>query len=97
MTDEDGYNGWSNRATWMANLHLSNERGMYEHCLELARADIDDVRAVASSLEQFCEGVLEACSRRDPMFADFLSVGTENIDWDEIARHWIADVQELDQ
>lgn len=37
MTDEDGYNGWSNRATWAMALNLSNDYGVYQACEGAAR------------------------------------------------------------
>ena len=29
MTTDTSYNGWTNRATWLVNLHLSNDHGTY--------------------------------------------------------------------
>ena len=29
MTDDDTYNGWSNRETWAVNLWLTNNEGIY--------------------------------------------------------------------
>lgn len=29
MSMKQDYNGWSNRATWAVNLHLSNDQGLY--------------------------------------------------------------------
>lgn len=36
MTDET-YNGWSNRETWAADLHLSNDQGLYEGAREAVK------------------------------------------------------------
>ena len=33
--NQDEYNGWVNRETWAAALHLSNDEGIYSYCLEL--------------------------------------------------------------
>ena len=94
MTDEDTYNGWVNRATWMANLHLSNDRDTYDACLEMVEQADYDVRKVADYFESWTISLLEFLPFEDPMVQDFLSVGTENIVWEEIARHWVADAEE---
>jgi hypothetical protein len=31
----DEYNGWVNRETWAAALHLSSDEGLHLHCLQL--------------------------------------------------------------
>ena len=35
------YNGWSNRATWAADLHLSNDEGTYTWACESAAEAVD--------------------------------------------------------
>lgn len=37
MSDEEGYNGWSNRETWAINLHLENNKGDYNQMLDAAK------------------------------------------------------------
>lgn len=37
MPDDDTYNGWVNRETWAAALHLSNDYDLYQTMLALAR------------------------------------------------------------
>ncbi|HEY7822675.1 MAG TPA: hypothetical protein VIG24_07585 [Acidimicrobiia bacterium] len=41
MTDTT-YNGWTNRATWLVNLHLTNDQGLYEDVRALLREVYDD-------------------------------------------------------
>lgn len=36
----DEYNGWSNRPTWLANLHLSNDPDLYADAHTMARCAV---------------------------------------------------------
>lgn len=37
MGDTDGYNGWTNRATWAVALHVNNDQGWQEQVHELVQ------------------------------------------------------------
>lgn len=34
---EEGYNGWKNYETWLMNLNLTNEEGLYHSIIELLK------------------------------------------------------------
>lgn len=51
-TNPDEYNGWVNRETWAAALHLSNEEGLYRVCLQLV-ADAPSIMAAGEAVESF--------------------------------------------
>jgi hypothetical protein len=42
MTDDTRYNGWTNRPTWAAALHINNDYGMYQRARELTAEVRDD-------------------------------------------------------
>jgi hypothetical protein len=42
MTEETKYNGWTNHATWAANLWASNDEGAEGYMRELAAQAIED-------------------------------------------------------
>jgi hypothetical protein len=46
---DDEYNGWCNRETWAAALHLSNDEGLYLLCREIV-AESSSVYAAADAL-----------------------------------------------
>lgn len=56
MTSSEEFNGWPNRETWAASLHLSNDRGLYE----MVNGWANDARA---------EAIEEAESDRDGWYA----------------------------
>lgn len=40
---DDTYNGWKNRETWAAALHLSNDQGLYNWATELVRDEAESI------------------------------------------------------
>lgn len=46
MSNDERYNGWTNRETWALMLYINNDQGLYESALELVQrhaAEGDDV------------------------------------------------------
>lgn len=43
----DTYNGWTNRSTWLVNLHLTNDQGLYNEVRELLAHEYDVARVPA--------------------------------------------------
>jgi hypothetical protein len=51
---EETYNGWTNRETWAAALHLSNDEGLYRFCVDLVR-EADSIGEAAETLGDWFE------------------------------------------
>lgn len=110
MTSGGGYNGWHNYETWVVNLWLSNDEGSYDHTREMARNAIateDSAQGDGSNGERpFVIGnmadELEEQHRDHPIletasvFSDLLSSALQEVNWYEIADHWITDMKEGD-
>ena len=84
-TITDGYNGWSNRETWNANLWMTNEEPIYKLIGRIAKG-CHSVSELADNLEEF---LLILWNDKTP---DGDSLGP--VDWVEIAEAW-AEANEL--
>lgn len=78
----DDYNGWSNRATWNANLWITNEEPIYKLVGTIAKGS----RSV-SELADNMEGFLLILWNDKTPDGDSLKL----VNWVEIADAWVDD------
>ena len=97
------YNGWSNRATWLANLWLSNDRKLYDHALRTVATGVDRGWAMAILGDFLVDDLMSRMqlnlrSGDHAMYNDFvLSTGERlipEINRVELAEHWLADLED---
>jgi hypothetical protein len=97
QTQEAGYNGWRNYATWVTNLWLSNEQGSDDEARELAReaalADPAHPRYAASqALKRWVQEVwIDPATETAGLTRDLLGSAFDGIDWYEIADAYLKD------
>jgi hypothetical protein len=80
------YNGWVNRETWTAALHLTNDEGLYLESVTLATASPDCLREwVEAEAETvyFPEDGETPAEWIRPLLANVGSLW--RVDWDEVA------------
>ena len=89
------YQGWKNYETWAVALWLSNEQGSYEYWRDEARITArhsDDREEATSSLAQSLKNSIEESAPEvEGLFADLLNAAIGEVDWYEVAAHWIED------
>lgn len=100
MTTDNTYNGWTNYATWVANLWLDNDQGSQEMVIEEARECLqraidrdDDKDDAISSLATWLEEMHdENAPKAEGVYADLLAHALAAVEWREIARHHIEEI-----
>ncbi len=90
------YSGWTNYETWLANLWMDNDEGLEEYWRERALRCAVDSTDAEEAADMFA-GELEADADEraeqieGPGFmADLIRAGLREVNWQEIAEHWIA-------
>lgn len=106
MTNEKGYNGWSNYETRCVNLWIDNEEGSYNYWRERAREVYDDAKPSYSSetkkeaaTRELANALKDEHEEAKPevvgVFADLLGAALSEVDWYEIASAMLEDSDEF--
>lgn len=98
MSDEQGYNGWSNYETWCCNLWLSNDQGTYEQVNDMMRENIGaSVHEVSETLREYVEELNESTADipASSMLADMVGAFMGAVDWYEIVESWVTDMDDV--
>jgi hypothetical protein len=100
----DGYNGWTNYETWVANLWIGNDEGAYSYWMEQTkslwnrcgthpgRTQEEDLEIQLSDMLK--SEVTEEMPEVGGMFGDMLTASVGRIDWSEIAKGIIEGISE---
>ena len=75
------YNGWTNRETWLINLH-------WDETIEAVFDLGCDIATLADCIEEFVWERLDEELTTNSIFRDFIDLGVVN--WRELAEHYIS-------
>ena len=92
---DETFNGWTNRETWAAVLHLMNNEGTYNGVLERV-ASSDDVYELASVLESYVDEIILDYGQHVPevrMMRDEIG-SLWRVNWVELAESYWKDYRE---
>ena len=93
------YNGWNNYETWVCNLWLDND-GSFDDLSDLAVTMMidheNDRDAATHDLAEHIESIVTDSTPDigNNMFSDLLSAAIGEIDFYEIAEHYISDLDD---
>lgn len=95
MSDEQGYNGWTNYETWAVALWIDNEQSTQEWALELAR----EAKGNDHERYELAQGLKSELEEAMPdlggsVWSDLLGAAWSEVDWYEIADHYLQQVEE---
>jgi hypothetical protein len=86
------YNGWKNYETWNVALWLDNDQGTQEEMTDLAYRHRDEPSDLAKAIKDFVDEIQPDLGAS--MFADLLGAALDEVDYHEIAEHYLADLEE---
>lgn len=103
MTHKE-YNGWYNFEAWLCSLWIDNDQGLYNYWQDRVREVCDTAeaeyefltdkqQAVTDLAEELKDWVEDNSPLADTanMYADLLSGAISEINFREIAEHWVDD------
>lgn len=101
MDNDTTYNGWANRATWLVNLHLTNDQGLYGEAAGIVAERyqdelvpdhvlgiVDDHTGKVGRAADELKDYVERITDTEagPFVADLIGQALADVDWHEIAE-----------
>ena len=81
------HNGWTNYATWRINLELFDDYRVWDEHL------MRDVYELANHLRDDAHELIE-CQSTEGLARDYAMAFLDEVNWEEIARNMLSDVEE---
>lgn len=105
-TTTQRYNGWTNYETWNLALWIGNDEGSDSYWREAAQECYDDAepdgtftrkeQAALALADRLKDETEENAPEVSGFYADVLSAALGEVNYHEIAEHWLDDVEEED-
>lgn len=99
MTEDNKYQGWTNRETWLVKLWIDNEQESYfywrdrSHQTLLKSSTRDNaIHTLASELKSWCSEIEPEL--KHGMMSDLLTAAISRVEWYEISQSMVQDREE---
>jgi predicted RNA methylase len=97
--EPNDYQGWTNYETWVVSLWMDNDVKQYlrmkglaeKHLLECAGDKVEAAILLADALQKETEDGVPSYLKG--VYADLLNGALDGVNYDEIARHWMRDIE----
>ena len=91
------YNGWTNYETWLTNLYFDDFTDAFSEMTEDGQfddlEDDDILDQVTEYIETFIDDYIsQIVSSTDNFVTDIISSFIQEVDWKDIADHYVADI-----
>lgn len=87
-----GYNGWTNKETWLVNIWYMPEMPQYFSDMEEFEVDASDLEGAVKYIAEECE----ALSQLPPgLLSDFISTCWAEVNWHELSEALNKDLAEM--
>ena len=112
MSEDKRYNGWANYETWNVALWIDNDQGSYSQRCEMAQDAWDNAVTpsymksqtredaakydLSKALQEWIEEMNPLASDAS-LFSDLLNAALSEVDWYEIAEHFLDDVEKEEE
>jgi hypothetical protein len=95
MTDEKGYQGWTNYGTWCIHLWVTNDEQPYVYWTKLAQKLLNEEEHATAHLRDALKAHFDdAMPALDGMWSDLMTNALEEVNWQEIAEALLKDTGE---
>jgi hypothetical protein len=81
--DERGYNGWTNKATWLVAVWFTND---YLDAIARGRLRFDSERQLAAHLREYAEELVDGDTQEGTLGRELATSRLAEVDWEDIAE-----------
>ena len=96
------YNGWTNYETWCVALWMDNEERTRRYWCDEAREALKNFEGPADAADRLADAIADDHQEgqagivgKPSVFSDLLNAALSEVNWHEIARHYIETVKEV--